>query len=421
MNSTKKSLIASLIVLCLCFASLIGTTFAWFTDSVTSGGNVIKTGTLDVEMYWAKGTEAPLDAQWIDASKGAIFAQTKWGPGYSEARHLKIKNKGTLALNYKLAMIPHGEVSVLADVIDVYYSANGATQVTDRDNLTGLDYVGTLRELINKGIAQGKLTEGESYDSTIVFKMRSEAGNEYQDLSIGSDFSVQLVATQVTHESDSFDENYDAAAFVTVKDYAELKQAVAEAIDTTTIFLQAGDYNVDSMLVLEEKSLNIIGLGVVNFNNAQDEHMFTIQDSKDPTSKMNVTIKNINVNGKNRGKHGFNVKYNVTLNLENVTVKNTVWADIILDNVTYYEDGRFYPGTKTVVNLKNSHVEDVSMDTLPVVDSHPYVGAGVTTYAYFNYDDESSVKVIEKQSISTDADTMFINGDNSDAIGLCFP
>ena len=61
-KSTRKALLSSAISLMLCLAMLIGTTFAWFTDSVTSAGNIIKSGKLDVEMYWANGTEDPADA-----------------------------------------------------------------------------------------------------------------------------------------------------------------------------------------------------------------------------------------------------------------------------------------------------------------------------------------------------------------------
>ena len=109
--STKRALIASIISLCMCVAALAGTTFAWFTDSVTSNGNVIKSGTLDVGFYWAKGTEDPASVNWTDAKDGAIFNNTLWEPGYTEARHIKIANEGTLALRYSLAIIPHGEVS----------------------------------------------------------------------------------------------------------------------------------------------------------------------------------------------------------------------------------------------------------------------------------------------------------------------
>ena len=76
-KSTKRALFASVMALFLCFTMLLGTTFAWFTDSVTSGNNIIKSGTLDVEMYWADGTEAPDSATWTDASTGAIFNNDK--------------------------------------------------------------------------------------------------------------------------------------------------------------------------------------------------------------------------------------------------------------------------------------------------------------------------------------------------------
>ena len=433
MKSTKKSLVASLIVLCLCFASLIGTTFAWFTDEVTSSGNIIKTGTLDVEMYWAKGAEDPAKAEWFDASAGAIFANDKWEPGYTEARHLKIENKGTLAFNYKLAIIPHGEVSELADVIEVYYSVDkGAMQINSRNDLDGLTYKGTLREFINNGIHTGTLEEDGVYSATVVFKMKETAGNEYMNLSIGSDFSIQLLATQVTSEKDSFDETYDANAFVTVDSIADLRTAIDSAVDTTTIFVQAGTYQVGSVIQIEGKSISIVGLGVVNFEMTGKDHMFRIQDCKNPASKMETTIKNINIDGKGISKHAFNVKYNVTANLENIIIKNTGWAGIILDNANPYDNKTFYNGVTTVVNLKNTHVEEVSMDTLPVVDSHVYslentdmnypkAPADYKTYAYLNYDAESSVQRVEKQpQTSKDHTTMYVNGDNSDPIGTVF-
>ena len=81
---TKKALLTSVMALFLCVAMLTGTTFAWFTDTVTSSGNIIKAGTLDVTMEWADGAKAvPADdsTDWIDASTGAIFNYDKWEPG----------------------------------------------------------------------------------------------------------------------------------------------------------------------------------------------------------------------------------------------------------------------------------------------------------------------------------------------------
>ena len=217
LKTTKRALLSSVVALLVCFTMLLGTTFAWFTDSVTSANNIIQPGTLDVEMYWAKGTEDPSSANWKDASQGAIFNSELWEPGYVEARHIKIANVGTLALKYKLAIAPNGEVSELADVIDVYFV--DPAQIATRDSLAALTPVGTLRQMIDDpdGAAYGSLlAEDESTEEiesvktvTIALKMRENAGNEYQNLSIGTNFSIVLMATQDNVEKDALDENYD--------------------------------------------------------------------------------------------------------------------------------------------------------------------------------------------------------------------
>ena len=211
--STKKALVASLLSLVLCFSMLIGTTFAWFTDSVTSANNIIKSGNLDIEMYWAEGTEDPANVSWTDASTGAIFNYDNWEPGYVEVRHIKIANEGTLALKYKVQIVANGEVSDLADVIDVYY-VDPAIQVADRAALANAPKLGTLTEVLaGLGESGNGTLEADTADTiTIALKMQETAGNEYMNKSIGSNFSIQLLATQLTSESDSFDNQYDADA-----------------------------------------------------------------------------------------------------------------------------------------------------------------------------------------------------------------
>jgi len=211
-NSTKRALLLSVLSMLLCVSMLVGSTFAWFTDSVTSAGNIIKSGTLDVEMYWADGTKAvPVDESgWTDASAGAIFESEKWEPGYTQVRHIQIKNKGTLALKYQIAIEATGEVSDLTDVIDVYY-VDPATQVEDRTALTADRKLGTLTEAL-AGMATsayGELEAKAAHTVTLALKMQESAGNEYQDKSIGSAFAVKVYATQLNYEPDSFDENYD--------------------------------------------------------------------------------------------------------------------------------------------------------------------------------------------------------------------
>ena len=121
MKRSKSKLFQSIVALLLCMSMFVGTTFAWFTDSVTSGNNIITSGKLKVEMQWADGTQDPATTQWTDASKGAIFDNDLWEPGYTEVRHIKIANVGNLALKYQLQIVANGTVSQLADVIDVYY------------------------------------------------------------------------------------------------------------------------------------------------------------------------------------------------------------------------------------------------------------------------------------------------------------
>ena len=213
MKKTKLALFQSVVSLILCISMLAGTTFAWFTDSVTSANNIIKSGKLDVAMYWSDGTQDPNAVTWTDASTGAIFDYALWEPGYTEVRHIKIANEGNLALKYQIQIVANGDVSSLADVIDVYY-LDPAEQIDERSDLTADKRLGTLTEVLEgmADSANGSLIAGENVTLTLALKMQETAGNEYQNLSIGSSFSVVLLATQDTYESDSFGNDYDSAA-----------------------------------------------------------------------------------------------------------------------------------------------------------------------------------------------------------------
>ena len=253
-KTARRALFSSVLALILCCCMLVGTTFAWFTDSVTSAGNIIKSGTLDVTMEWYDGTKAvpAVDsADWKDASQGAIFDYKLWEPGYTEVRHIKISNEGSLALKYQLSIAANGTVSKLADVIDVYYVDPAVPGgVTDRTMLDGSNKLGTLTQAL-AGMAEsanGNLLAGENVTLTIALKMRETAGNEYQDKAIGSDFSIVLLATQYTHEEDSFDEKYDEGAnLVLASNTEELMDAIDAAAGTAaTIKLGTGEYKMPS-------------------------------------------------------------------------------------------------------------------------------------------------------------------------------
>lgn len=211
-KTTKRALLSSVLALVLCMVMLIGTTFAWFTDSVTSSNNIIQSGTLDVALEYKEMDQA----EYKDASKGAIFDYKLWEPGYVDVKHVKISNNGTLALKYQLNVIANIVIednSVnLADVIDVYMF-EGAKTLTS-DELANATSVGTLSSLMKDadGAAYGFLLADKNIEVTIALKMKESAGNEYQNLSVGDGFAVQLLATQYTEESDAFGSLYDTGA-----------------------------------------------------------------------------------------------------------------------------------------------------------------------------------------------------------------
>ena len=293
---TKRALLASVLSVVVCAAMLAGSTFAWFTDSVTSAGNIIKSGNLDVALEWANGTEALDTAEWKDASTNAIFNYDLWEPGYTEARHVRISNKGNLALKYEIRIVANGEVSKLADVIDVYYIKDGK-QITSRTGLTDENKIGTLSQVLaNPYAAKGHILAGDNAAdvATIALKMQESAGNEYQNLSIGTDFSIQLVATQYTSEKDSFDDQYDKDAplnFVPVATADELTKAVA---DGENVSLTAPIELSERLEV--KKDITINGNG--NAITIPTDRVINLANIAEPIT---VTLNNVDLNGPTQG------------------------------------------------------------------------------------------------------------------------
>ena len=218
MNQTKRSLFHSLIALLLCFTTLLGTTFAWFTDVSFSKGNIIQTGNLKAEMYWAESYDAPT-AEWTNAKDGPVFTYDNWEPGYTDVKYIKVKNEGNLSFKWQLTIEAENELTKLADVIDVYYVNPIYSSLT---TLAGKTSSGTLTEVVEERKAtSGKLLPSGTYEEgyitgetilAIALHMDKDANNDYQNLSIGGGFEVKLIATQMDFESDSFGSSYDNEA-----------------------------------------------------------------------------------------------------------------------------------------------------------------------------------------------------------------
>ncbi len=208
-KTTKRALIASVLSLLVCFTMLIGSTFAWFTDSATTGVNTIQSGNLKIGMYYANGTTDPNSADWTNAEGASIFNYDLWEPGYTVANHIKISNEGNLALKYLLNFNIEGEIGKLAEVIDVYF-VDPAVQVADRSTLASATPIGTLKEVLDGTISAptGDLEATKSNIVTIALKMKESANNDYQNQSVGK-LTIHLFATQDTVENDSFGNDYD--------------------------------------------------------------------------------------------------------------------------------------------------------------------------------------------------------------------
>ena len=206
-TKTKKALRGSLFALFLCIILLIGTTFAWFTDTASTGVNKIQAGNLDVELqYNHNGTWKNAEGQTLDFQKaaGKESEAILWEPGCTyKLPEIKVVNKGNLALKYTVKVTGIEGDQELNEVID--WTMNGVDINTEQH-----------------------LKAGEkSAAMTLQGHMQESAGNEYQGLSIDG-ISITVYATQDTVENDSFGNTYDANAGYPVTKYSDMKKAFAD-------------------------------------------------------------------------------------------------------------------------------------------------------------------------------------------------
>ena len=187
-KATKRALISSALAILMCVAMLIGTTFAWFTDTASTGVNKIQTGTLDVKLLAEDGVTSLEGAtlEWQKAA-GAEDEDILWEPGCRyKLQPIIIKNAGTLALKYKIVISGIAGDAKLNEVIE--WTINGVSLDEEKPLLAG------------------------AFDTlTIEGHMKEEAGNEYQGLSIDG-IGITVYATQYTHENDSYNNTYDEDA-----------------------------------------------------------------------------------------------------------------------------------------------------------------------------------------------------------------
>ena len=302
-KTTKHALMSSVVALLLCCAMLIGTTFAWFTDTASTAVNKIQAGTLDVALEMYDG------ANWVSAEgktlqfkvNGAIPAagtQILWEPGCTyELPALRVVNKGNLALKYKVIITGINGDATLNDVIDW---------------TIGTVALGTEQHL----------AVGANNEFTIKGHMQESAGNEYQGKSIDG-IGITVIATQATGEEDSYDGTYDENAEypVVVSSQTAFAETVA-ASENSNIVLSAGTYTLPAAA---NKTVAISGTKdtVIDLTSATGQSL----------SGTDLTFENVTVKGTNS---------------DYVGIQHS--GDIVYNNVTFNDSTTLYGESVTFNN-----------------------------------------------------------------------
>ncbi len=227
-RSTKRALLTSALAILMCAAMLIGTTFAWFTDTASTGVNKIKAGNLKVGFQYWNGEK------YVDAKDATLFSEdTLWEPGHTEVVYLKVINQGNLALKYRLNTI---------NTFEYQYAKNSKGEqillskylkigIAEGKNAADGTYAGredAIAAVANNTVSYKSYTkdstllpaegDAESADHlAFVVYMPTDVGNEANwDPNVRGSygapwirFDLAVNATQASHEKDSFDEKYD--------------------------------------------------------------------------------------------------------------------------------------------------------------------------------------------------------------------
>ncbi len=259
-NYTRRALLSSVISLLLCITMLIGSTFAWFTDTATTKVNTIQAGELDIQLLdgdstsanslegetltFAKDDNAPTDEAVLFEPGAKYTLQQAW-----------LYNAGNLHAKYQVVITGVTSGAELAQVLDVY--------VNDVN-------CGTLANLVALGgiVKEGTIEPGafETFGK-IDLKMKEEAGNEYQGMILDG-VAITVLATQASAEFDSYGNKYDENAskeVIFIESQNDLENAVkAAAVDELTEIVLADKvttYTFDSTLADSLKGKNVAFVG----------------------------------------------------------------------------------------------------------------------------------------------------------------
>ena len=224
-KSTKRALISSTLALLMCVAMLIGTTFAWFTDTASTAVNKIQAGNLDVQLEYSKDF-----TEWkkVNDTTKVFEDSTLWEPGRTEVVYLRVTNAGTLALKYTLGIYNLynytgknvlGNKYSLSDYVKLGVAEVDAAYADRAAAISAVqDSAKTLNSIGDTGVVGADLATNTTKVYAMVLYMPTEVGNEanpknndpYWAAKVS--FGISVSATQAMSESDSFDNTYDEKA-----------------------------------------------------------------------------------------------------------------------------------------------------------------------------------------------------------------
>lgn len=286
-KSTKRALLLSVLTMLVCCAMLIGSTFAWFTDSVSTSNNKIVAGNLDVELKVMTGEDTFVNVE----EQENLFSVNLWEPGVVAYETFKAINAGDLALKYNLFLSYANanaiEGKTLADVIKVAVIDGALTAGTSRDDLVAAvkDDLKTIDTSIKA--KDGQLDpEAEDTFTVVLYWEPTNYDNNYnvnngkttsdgQPLHI--DFGVTLSATQAPKERDSFNDQYDKSAAI------EAPVAVENAINQ-------GAADSNALLAKEIGATDIIYFDAEGLKDEEDAKAITLNFESGADAHINLAF-----------------------------------------------------------------------------------------------------------------------------------
>ena len=310
-KATKRALLTSVMALVMCVVMLVGTTFAWFTDTASTGVNKIQAGTLKVDIVKEDGETSIRNKSMSFVNKGGS-ADILWEPGATfMTPAFKIKSTGSLALKYKLTLNGITGDNMLLKVIKFSVVKADGTEV-DLDTF------------------EGHLTPDAALSEALYIKghMDETANNDYQGKTLEG-LGITVVATQDTVEYDSKDNLYDKDAKYDLDVWTgELKEPEAADAD--------GVYHITSAAEL----------------------VYVMQNSTPVSAYYNKPLAldiNIDLNG--RSVKGFN---NFDLFCNSFDGQGHTISNFTMENTTEYYTGLFgyvgYGGSVKNLTVKNATI-----------------------------------------------------------------